>query len=121
MDKQDRAKSARLQKTLDKASPLWSTELELDKAIGDEVCKVWYGDGDLLATVYGNLGLDITEEEIAEAIVALPLLVRNGEILAKAVDNASSWENLTQSQRNYLRESLDLANLKQHELPAKEV
>ena len=46
----------------DRAGPVFTTEK------GDSV-QVWYGDGDLLAVCHGNLGLNVSAREIADALV----------------------------------------------------
>ena len=56
----------------------------------EEHSHVYYGDGDLLAPVYGNLGLDITSEDAAKLISALfnhtPAIVAAAELLYDALE-----------------------------------
>jgi hypothetical protein len=47
-----------------RAGPAWLSEDD-----ESDECLVWYGDGDLMAVCYSNLGLGVSSQEIAQALV----------------------------------------------------
>ena len=54
------------------AGMFWTASDEVEDA-----ATLWFPDGDFCATVYGNLGLDLTADEVAELICSIAATTRS--------------------------------------------